>query len=356
MTVLKGTDLLDSPQLLLQSLDILEDLIASGGRRGFALLRGQGSEFAVDGLGFGEGVEEAGKEGALLARDLGGWGVVGDGTVTDGPDVLSTVDDEVFVYGEAAAGVLLRRYLGHEVLDDGADGVTGGPDEEAVGEGFELFGPVRFCEFGFNVFVGNSLDHSLCANGNRFFFEGGFGVVDELLGEHGQDVRKGFDKRDMEIVSDFRDPFLEVLLEEVLELASEFDTGGTTAHDDHVEEAFTLLRRLIFEAGRFDTVHDALADLLGVANFLQETRMFADTGYAKGCVFSTATYNEHVERDFGRGRVSFDFGFIVDVDNLALIVDLGGFGLVVFNGGFLVAEDVSYGFHDGSMFDRAGCT
>lgn len=356
MTVLKGANLLDSPQLLLQGFDVLEDFVASGGVGGSALLGGEGGEFAVDGFGFGEGVEKAGEEGAFLGRDLCCGGVVGDGAVADGPDVFGAVDDEVFVHGKAAAGVLLRGDLGHEILDDGADGVAGGPDEEAVGEGLELFGSVGFCEFGFDVFVSDLFDHGLCTNINGLFLKSGFGVVDELLGKHGEDVGESLDEGDVEVVGDFRDPFLEILLEEVLELAGEFDTCGTTAYDDHVEEAFTLFRRLIFEAGGFDAVHDALADLLGVANFLEETRVFADTGDAKGCIFSTNTYDEHVERDFGRGRVSFDFGFVVDVDNLALIVDLGGFSFVIFDGGFLVAEDVPYGLHYGSMFDCAGRT
>ena len=44
----------------------------------------------------------------------------------------------------------------------------------------------------------------------------------------------------MEVVGDFGDPFLEILLEEVLEFASEFDTSGTSTDNDHVEEAFSF--------------------------------------------------------------------------------------------------------------------
>ena len=109
---------------------------------------------------------------------MGGGGIVGDGAVTDGPDVFGAVDDEVFVYGEAAAGVFLGGDLGHEVFDDGAEGVACGPDEETVGEDFFFFGAVWFGVFGFDGFVGDVLHHRLCFDGYAFFFEGFFGVVD----------------------------------------------------------------------------------------------------------------------------------------------------------------------------------
>ena len=50
------------------------------------------------------GVEHAGEEGSLLRGDLGGWGVVGNGAVADGPDVVGALDDEVFVDEQAATG------------------------------------------------------------------------------------------------------------------------------------------------------------------------------------------------------------------------------------------------------------
>ena len=105
-------------------------------------------------------------------------GVVCDGAVADGPDVFGAVDDEVFVYGEAAAGVLLGGDLGHKVFDDGAESVAGGPDEEAVGEDFFDFGAVGLGVFRFDGFVGDVFDHGFGADGDGFFAEGFFGVVD----------------------------------------------------------------------------------------------------------------------------------------------------------------------------------
>ena len=354
MAVLERPDLLQPAQLLLQLADLLEDggaVVGFGGGEG--LLRREVGEGGVDGFGLGHGVEHAGEEGAFLGGDLGGRGVVGDGAVADGPDVVGALDDEVLVDEQAAAGVFLGGELGHEVFDDGAEGVARGPDEEAVGEGFGGFGPVGVGVLGFDGFGGDALDHGFGFDGDGFFFEGRFGVVDQLFGEHGEDVREGFDEGDVELVDDVGDPFSEVLLEEVLELAGEFDARGTAADDNHVEEPFALRVGLVFEAGGFDAVHDALADLLGVADFFQEARVFTDAGDAEGGVFGANTDDEHVEGDLGRGGVAFDFGVVVDVDDFFLVIDFGGFGFVVFDGGLFVAENVADGLHDGAVLNCA---
>ena len=121
----------------------------------------------------------------------------------------------------------------------------------------------------------------------------------------------------MELVDDVGDPFFEVLFEEVLEFAGEFDAGGAAADDDHVEESFAFLRRLVFEAGRFDAVHDALADLLGVADFFEKAGVLFYPGDAKGCILGADADDEHVEGDFGRGGVAFDFRFVIDVNDFS---------------------------------------
>lgn len=167
-----------------------------------------------------------------MAGNLGGGGVVGDGAIADGPDILSTVDDQKLIDGETAARVLLCGDLAHEVLDDVSDSVTGGPDEQTIGNLFEFFGSVWVGDFGFDVLVGYFLDHCLCADGDFLFLEAGFGVFDELFGEHGQNlqksvypirkkrnktyVRQSFDKRDMEIVLNTGNPLAQILFKEIL--------------------------------------------------------------------------------------------------------------------------------------------
>lgn len=155
----------------------------------------------------------------------------------------------------------------------------------------------------------------------------------------------------MEVVGDFRDPFLEILFEEVLQFAGEFDAGGAAADDDHVQKTLSFRRGLIFEARGFDAVHDALPYLLCITNLFQEAGMFADAGDAERRILSTDADDEHIKGDFCGTGVSFNLRLVIDVDYLALIIDLGGVGLVVFDGSFLVSEDVADGLHDGTVLD-----
>jgi len=88
---------------------------------------------------------------------------------------------------------------------------------------------------------------------------------------------KGLNESDTELIGNFGHPGLEVVLEEVLELTSELDTGRATTNDDHVEKTLALLRALVLESGGFTAVHNTLADTLSISNLLQEARVLADT-------------------------------------------------------------------------------
>ena len=91
-----------------------------------------------------------------------------------------------------------------------------------------------------------------------------------MFGEHRKDIGEGLDEGDVEVIGDFRNPLLKILLEEILEFTSKFNTSGTSTNDDHVEKALSFFRRLVFEASCLNAVHDALADLLSIADFFQE--------------------------------------------------------------------------------------
>lgn len=231
--ILEGADLLDATELFLALGDLGQNDLAVVRARG-GLFGGEVFEFRLEGVRLGHGVEEAGEEGSFLGRDLSGGSVVGYGAVADGPDVLGAIDDQVFVDFETATGFGLGGDLGHEVFDDGSEGVTGSPDQEAIGNLLDRFGSIWVVDLGFNVLVGDVLDHGLGSDFNVLFLEAGFRVLDQLLAEHGQNIGEGFDQSDMEIVFDLRNPLEQILLEEILELAGEFDAGGTTTDDDHV--------------------------------------------------------------------------------------------------------------------------
>jgi hypothetical protein len=80
---------------------------------------------------------------------------------------------------------------------------------------------------------------------------------------------------DMEVFSDIRNPFLEIVVEEVLQLTSELDTGGTTADDDHVKQSLDLFGVLILECCRLAAVHDTSSDGLSIIDFLEKETMLA---------------------------------------------------------------------------------
>lgn len=301
MRVRKRRKLLDLPDLLrflrhllLQRLLILGCLLG-----GFLNEDVEVLELLLERLGARHVVEEAGQEGTLLPSDLGGGRVLCDGAVTERPDAVGALDDHVLIDDEAAAGALLGRDARDEVSDDRADCVTGGPDETAVREDLELFAAVGIGDFGFDVFVGDALDHGFGAQVDFLFVERLFGVLDEGLGEHGEDVGEGFHEGHVELVRDVGDPFAEVVFEEVLQLSGEFDTGRTTTDDNlvggvsrlgdftrgcaswrethHVKKTLLLLLGLILEQRSLDAVHNLGPNLLRVGNLLQEARMLFHT-------------------------------------------------------------------------------
>ena len=275
--VLKRTNRLDPPQPLLQRLDLAKDLVTGLLAGCLFLLDRQLRELLFNLGRLGHVVEHAREESTLLGSNLGSGSVVGDGAIADCPDVLGALDNQVLVDGETAARVLLGGDLVDEVLDNGAESVAGGPDEKTIGDALELLLAVGTRGLGLNVLVRDILDHGLCANVNRLLLERLLRVVNELLGEHGQDVGQRLDQRHLEVVLDLWQPLLQVRVEKVLQFTGEFDTGRTATDDDHVKQALLLLLRLVLERGRLAAVHDAVADTLGIADLFQEEAVLPDT-------------------------------------------------------------------------------
>jgi len=160
----------------------------------------------------------------------------------------------------------------------------------------------------------------------------------------------------VEVVGDVRDPLAEVGLEEILQLAREFDARRAAADDHHVQQPLHLFRRLVFEGCGFAAVHDALANGLSIADFLEEEAVFANARNAKRRVFGTHAHDQHIKRNLGAAYIAFDLRIVIDIHNLFLIVDLGCLGFVVVHRRLLVSEKVADRLHDGSMLNCAGGT
>lgn len=354
VAVLEGLDITNLLELSLQKLNLLSSL----GR--VAALNVQLAAQLLDAglvvLSLGHVVEQLSKESTFLRGDLGSRGVASNGAVTDGPDVAGSLNDEVLVHGKTAAGVLLGSNLGGKVLDDGADGVSGGPDKQAIGDLDTLLGTVGAGHLGLDSLVGDPLDHGLGLDVNLLLAEGVFGVVDESLGEHGENVGQGLNQGHLEARADVGDQLLDVLFEKVLELASELNASGATANDDHVHETVNLLGSLALEGGSLNAVHDLLADLLGVANLLEEAAVLPDAGDAKGCVLGADANDEHVVGDLRLGGGALDLRVIGNAHNLAIRVNGGGLGFVELGGGLFATENGADRLHDGAVLDGAGGT
>lgn len=277
MSVLEGTNLFDASEALLEVLDVSEDSIPGILVGSSLLLHGELSELGLDLLSLGHLVEHASEPGTFLGGDLGSGGVVGDSAVTDGPHVFAALDHKVFVHGETTAGVLLGGDLADEVLDERAQGIAGGPHEEAEGNLLDNLLSVGAGGFSLDELVSHLLDHGFGPDGDGLLLEGLLGVLDQLLREHGQDVGESLNKGDLEGVLDLGEPLLQIGVEEVLELTGEFDTSGSTTDNDHVQQTLDLLGALVLEGGRLTAVHDAVTDALGVADLLQEETVFAHT-------------------------------------------------------------------------------
>src|SRR6266498_2092144 len=74
------------------------------------------------------------------------------------------------------------------VFNDRAESIAGGPDKQTVRDLLQLLLAIWADRFSFDVFVRHILNHCLGADGDMFLLEGGFSVVDELFGEHGEDL------------------------------------------------------------------------------------------------------------------------------------------------------------------------
>ena len=88
------------------------------------------------------------------------------------------------------------------------------------------------------------------------------------------------------------------LFEEILQFSCELDACRTTSYNNHVQKAFPLLIRLVFEGSSLDAIHDSFPDLLSISHLLQKAGVFPDAGNSKGGVLSPNSNNKHIERHF----------------------------------------------------------
>lgn len=354
--VLEGQHGSGSSQLSGLGLELSKDVLSLLLVKGVLRLLLEVGDLVVEVLGLSNAVEQVSKVGSLLGGNLGSGCVLGGRTVTKSPDALGTLNNKVLVDKKTSSGALLSRDLGHELSNNRSHSVTGGPHKSSVRHLKGLLSTVTLGLLGSDHILVNRLNHGLGQNGDLLVREGFLGVVNELLGERGQNVGESLDKSNLEIVSDIGDPLSEIVLEEVLELGSELDTGRATSNNDSVQKSLSDLRVLL-ELGLLNAIHEGSSNLLGVGDLLEEASVLLDTGDTKGGGHGANTDNKIVEGDLLDDLllgVLRDGGS--DGHNSLLVVNLGSISLEVLAFGLLVSNDASDGLHNGSVLNGSGGT
>merc|ERR1712093_335126 len=295
------------------------------------------------------------RKSTFLRCDLGSWSISGNRAVTSGPDVLGTLDYEVLADGQTSSRILLRGDRCHQVSNDRSDGVSGSPDKKTVWHDLHLLLSIRSSSLSLDSCLGNLLDGGLGHDGDLLLLEGRLGVLDQLFGKHGKNVGESLDQSDLELVTDLWNPLLDILVEEVLELTSEFNTSRSTTDDNHVKQSLNLFWGLILESSSLHAVHNLLADSLSIANFLQEARVFSNTRDAESSIFGTDTDNKHIIVDLGLARSALNFRIVINENNLSLRVNLSSLCFVELHSCLLMPGYTSNRLHNRSMFDCSGC-
>merc|ERR1712093_166858 len=282
------------------------------------------------------------RESSFLRCDLGSWSISCHGAVTSGPDVLGTLDYEVLVDGQTSPRILLCWDRCHQVSDDRSDGVSSSPDEKTVWHDLHLLLSIGSSSLSLDSCLGNLL-------------EGRLGVLNQLLGKHGKNVGKSLDQSDLELVTNLRNPLLDILVEEVLELTGEFDTSRSTTDNHHVKQTLNLFWGLVLEGSSLHAVHNLLANSLSITNFLQEARVFSNTRDAESSILGTDTDNKHIIVDLGLARSALNFRIVINENNLSLRVNLSSLCFVELHSCLLMPGYTSNRLHNRSMFDCSGC-
>jgi hypothetical protein len=219
--------------------------------------------------------------------------------------------------------------LCHQVPSDLTRSVSGSPNEKTVRDLLDLLVGI----LNDDRLLPDILDHGSGEDIDLVLLESRLGVLDELLGEGGQDIGESFDKGDPELVSDFGVPLSEIVLyivkvgvkirpssyivplsathnQEIVQLSGVLDTGRSTTNNNHMHQPLNLLLGLSSKSGGLDTVQKLPSDPVGILQFLEETTVFLDSLDSKGLVLRSDGVDEVV---VGNGHLGGSRGQLGDV-------------------------------------------
>lgn len=297
-------------------------------------------------------VEDLGEVGGLLSGDLGGLGegalaldnggVAEDEDVTEeavtagGGDDLGALgsllgglgldaDTEVLVnedaagagvggelgLGAAGLGAILRRdgdseVLGGELLDEGVGHETGGPDDET---GTDLLVAVlldlelQLTVLGTELAIGeaDALDVVLSADLDLLTPEGIHGILGKSLVEHGENLGGDIVDGDLDELEEVGVHLGKIVVDEIVELGAELDTGRATTDNGEVEEVGAVLigegAGALGVGALLEEGKDPQADAAGITNIAEEVGVLTDALDAEGLGVGTASNDELVIGD-----------------------------------------------------------
>ncbi|EEQ40129.1 hypothetical protein CLUG_04256 [Clavispora lusitaniae ATCC 42720] len=309
-----------------------------------------------------------GQKNTLLESNSGSRSKLGERTVTQSKDVFSSVNQQSLVNQQTSSSVLLFFNLGGQVSNNWSRCIACCPNQHTIRNSDHFSRSI--CRFslssdGFRV---NFLDHSVGFQVDVGVSEHSFGVVNQLLVEHVQHVWQGLDQSNFQFRSNFGHPGVNILVNVISELTSNFNTGWATATNDNGQQSLSLWVILRQDIGSFDEVHESSSDFDGVADFLQEVGVFCDTRDTKSGRSGTNTNNQVVvvqrgDDIFGKGRFGrtgvltrvarVDSGGLLDGDSVVDWVDVCGLCLQVDNLTSTSSGDTSHRLNDGSGIDSS---
>lgn len=326
-------------------------------------------------------VEDLGEVGGLLSGNLGGLGegalALDDGGVTEDEDITEEAvaggggDDlgalgsigglgldantEVLVnedatgagisgelgLGAAGLGAVLRgdgnsEFLGGELLNEGVGHKTGGPDDET---GSDLLVAVlldlelQLTVLGAELAIGgaDALDVVLGADLDLLTLEGIQGILGESLVEHGKNLGRDIVDGDADELEEIGVHLGKIIVDEIVQLGSELDTGRATTDNGEVEEVGAVLLgegvKTLGVGAQLEEGKNPQADAAGITDIAEEVGVLTDALDAEGLGVGTASNDKLVIGDVegsapGGGLV--ELAALADGDNsLAGRVGLG---------------------------------
>mmetsp|Transcript_63411 Transcript_63411/g.148472 ORF Transcript_63411/g.148472 Transcript_63411/m.148472 type:complete len:275 (+) Transcript_63411:482-1306(+) len=220
---------------------------------------------------------------ALLIRHLCSWWLSANGAVTNREYLteLRALHSQALVHQQPTSiclSILLANLLAHRPGErPHAD--TCHPHKDAVVHVDDTFLGLQVDLLWLHLF-----DHGIQLHVHALAGKVVLHIVANRLVEHCQEAWESLHKRDLEVFGDLGIPTLDILFDEVRELAAKFDTCRSSTNDYEVQESLHggQISGGIGDLGLFDDVQHLLSQCSPVLDFFQKPAVLVDARDAEG--------------------------------------------------------------------------